>query len=397
VEAKMSIRFVNTDEYDRVQYIVTYCFPWLHEAPEESISNKAKRIVPENILGYYDESNTLMALAEDIPFKIMIDGTPMDMGGIAMVASLPEGRHDGHVANILKRWLEIMKDRGQTVSMLGPFSYEFYRKYGWELGFDRMNYTIPVEHLKTFNHKVGKIRPVTEEDVDELNDLYTIYASKHNGCAVRDKLLWTDSVLDDPFADRYGRYAYLWSRDDGTPGGYIIYTVKNNKMNIHEMIYNDVQAEEGLLWFIYSHQSQIDQVIWSTATDERLHLILPNPRIEMKLTSGMMFRVVDVGDALRKRRYPAGIDLSFDIEISDPIALWNQGAWNVNVSNGHVRIKKIDSASIKCDIQTFSQIFLGYLTAGEAEKLGKLKGEKSMIDAMGKSFLHSFTFNNNGF
>ncbi|MGC8683985.1 MAG: GNAT family N-acetyltransferase, partial [Athalassotoga sp.] len=103
---KMAIRFIKSDEYERAQQIVTYCFPWLHEVSDNLTSYKLQYIKPENVLGFYDdESDQLMALAEDIPFKIMINGSPMDMGGIAMVASLPEGRHAGHVALILKRWL----------------------------------------------------------------------------------------------------------------------------------------------------------------------------------------------------------------------------------------------------------------------------------------------------
>lgn len=393
----MPIRFVNLQEYERAQQIVTYCFPWLHEVSDESMSYKIQHIKPEYVLGFYDESDHLMALAENIPFKIMISGFPMDMGGIAMVASLPEGRHAGHVASILKRWIEIMRERGQTLSMLGPFSYEFYRKYGWELGFERMNYTIPIDRLKTFSHKTGHIRPFVKEDLNRLNDLYTMYAQNHNGCALRDETLWIDFVLNDPFSDKYKRYTYLWLYEDDTLGGYVIYTIKDNKMNIHEMIYKDIQAEEELLSFIYSHQSQIDQVIWSTSTDERLHLILPNPRIEMKLTTSMMFRVVDVENALIKRKYPDDLDVIFDMEISDQTVPWNQGPWHVHIFNGHADVKKIDMASARCDIQTFSQIFLGYMTAKDAARLGKLKGNEAQIEHMNKVFLPSVTFNNNGF
>ena len=394
----MAIRFIKSDEYERAQQIVTYCFPWLHEVSDNLTSYKIQYIKPENVLGFYDdESNQLMALAQDIPFKIMIDGSPMDMGGIAMVASLPEGRHAGHVASILKRWLEIMKDRGQTLSMLGPFSYEFYRRYGWELGFDRLNYSIQIERLKTFSHKTGHMKSFAKGDLDKLNDLYTIYAQTHNGCAIRDEITWTNFVLDDPFSDKYKRYTYLWFYDDGAFGGYIIYTVKDGKMNIHEMIYKDIEAEEGLLSFIYSHQSQIDQVIWSTATDEKLHIILPNPRVDMKLTTGMMFRVVDVENALTARKYQEDLNTAFDIEISDQFAPWNQGPWHIEISGGHAKVQKADKSSVECDIQTFSQIFLGYITPKDAVKLGKLKGKESQTDLMNKVFLPSVTFNNNGF
>ncbi len=393
----MTLRFIKPDEYERAQQIVTYCFPWLHEASEESISYKIQHIKTENVLGYYDENDNLMALVENIPFKIMIDGNPMDMGGIAMVSSLPEIRHGGNVATLLKRWLEIMKERGQTLSMLGPFSYEFYRKYGWELGFERMNYTIPIEYLNTFSHKTGNVRPITEEDIDKLDDIYISYAKKHNGCAVRDKTLWTDSVLNDPSMGKYKRYAYLWFYDDGTNGGYIIYNIRDNKMNVYEMMYKDLEAEKGLLNFMYSHQSQISHVKWSTAPDEMLHLILPNPRIEMNLSPGMMCRVVDVENALTKRRYYDVPDIDLKIQITDPIASWNNNGWEIHISKGYAHLNKCSEPTMQCDVQTFSQIFFGYITPTKAVKIGKLKGEEKEISLMDKIFSPSVTFNNNPF
>jgi len=209
--------------------------------------------------------------------------------------------------------------------------------------------------------------------------------------------LWSDFVLSDPFIGKYERYAYLWFYGDDTPGGYIIYIIKDGKMNIYEMIYKDSEAEKALLDFIYSHQSQISQVEWSTATDEPLRMMLPNPRIEMKLVPSMMFRVVDVENALIKRRYPSNVDIAFDIEISDPIAPWNQGPWHVHVSNGLAKVEKTISTAVRCDVQTFSQIFLGYSSVNDAERLGKIKGERQILESMGHLFKSSITFNNNGF
>jgi len=120
-----SIRFVDIDEYDRVQTIATYCFPWMHEASEKIASYLQRYVKPEYILGYYDQNDTLMAAVQALPFSIMLGGVAVKMGGIAMVSSMPEGRHGGRIAGLLKRWLEIMKERGQVVSMLGPFPLSF--------------------------------------------------------------------------------------------------------------------------------------------------------------------------------------------------------------------------------------------------------------------------------
>ena len=118
----------------------------------------------------------------------------------------------------------------------------------------------------------------------------------------------------------------------------------------------------------------------------------------MKLTPDMMFRVVDVKRALIQRRYPTDIDITFDIEISNPTVQWNQGVWHVNLSKGKVDVKRtICNAAVRCDIQTFSQIFLGYITPIEAESFNRLNGNKRIIETMNCIFKPSTTFNNNRF
>lgn len=393
----MRIRFVKKDDYDRVIQLNTYCFPWLNDF-RENVRVFLEKYIPEDaILGYYDESNILNAMLFILPFEIYIYGSIFNMGGIASVASMPEGRHGGRVAELLRTSLRVMKERGQTVSMLGPFSYEFYRKYGWELGFDRMNYTIPAENLDGFNKKVGSIRPFKEEDLDVLNSIYTEYAKKHNCCAVRNKVLWTDFVLQDPYGRNQPRYTYIWFNDKEVPRGYIIYHIKDGRMTIIEMVYLDQEAKEGLLWFLFAHQAQIKEVYWSTASDERLHLDFPNPRIKMELSPWMMFRVVDVKGALLNRKYSEATDLHFSISISDPNAEWNNKNFTVSIKDGNIEVEESNYGELSCTIQTFSQIFTGYITPKEAFTRKKLLGDAKVVEKIEKIFEKSYTFNNNPF
>ena len=391
------IKFVHREEYDRVLQLMTYCFPWLNDFKDRARMFLEKYIPEDAILGYYDESDVLNAMLFIIPFDIYIYGDVFSMGGIATVSSMPEGRHGGRVAELLKTSLNVMRERRQLVSMLGPFSYEFYRKYGWELGFERINYTIPVEHLDKFSKKIGTVKPFKDEDIDILDKIYTEYARVHNCCAVRNRLLWMDFVLQDPYGRNQPRYTYIWFNDKKEPRGYIVYSIRDNRMNIQEMIYLNQEAKEGLLWFLFVHQSQIKEVYWSTAPDERLHLDLPNPRIKMEISPGMMFRVVDVKEALLHRGYCADIDAHFSISIMDPVADWNNRSFLVDIEDSEINVSECDSAELSCSIQTFGQIFTGYVTPEEAFLHRKLTGDIKAVEQMARVFKMSYTFNNNPF
>jgi len=393
----LGIKLVSRKDGERAFQLITYCFPWFNEVKEKARELIDDFVSKDVILGYYDERGILNAMIAILPFDIYIYGSPLGMGGIGIVSSMPEGRHGGKVAGLLKNSLQIMRDRKQFVSMLGPFSYEFYRKYGWELSFERLNYDIPIHHFSEFNKKSGSIRPFKDDDLEAVNAIYTEYARKHNCCIIRDKALWTDFMLDDSRTKKYPKYTYLWTDADNNPGGYIIYTIKEDKMNIHEMVYLDQRAKEGLFWFIFAHQSQVDNVYWSTSSDERLYLDLTNPRVGMGLTPGMMFRVVDVKNALLSRCYDKNTEAKFSISISDPDAEWNNKNFLIELEEGEIDVEECEAGEVSCTIQTFSQIFTGYVTPGEALLHNKLIGELKAIEEMNKIFYKSYTFNNNLF
>ena len=393
----MEIKLVPREDCEHALKLATYCFPWFSEIGEQARELIDGFVSKDIILGHYDEYGFLNAMIAILPFNIYIYGSPLGMGGIGIVSSMPEGRHGGNIAELLKNSLQIMRSRKQFVSMLGPFSYEFYRKYGWELSFDRLNYNIPIDHFSKFNKKLGFMKPFKDNDLETLNAIYTEYARKHNCCIIRDKTLWTDFILNDFYIKSCPKHTYLWADTDNNYKSYIVYSIKENTMNIHEMVYLDQQAKEGLLWFIFAHQSQVDNIYWSTSSDERIYLDLANPRVGMELSPGMMFRVVDVKNALLSRDYDKDIEAKFSISISDPDAKWNNKKFLIELEEGKINVEECEAGEVSCTIQTFSQIFTGYVTPEEALSHKKLTGELKAIEEMDKIFYKSYTFNNNSF
>jgi predicted acetyltransferase len=390
----MIIKQIDPKDYDRVQEVSTYCFSWMHQIQDKLKLYLEKYVKPEYTLGLYDDGK-LMSHIVTFPYYIYIQGKSFSMGGIGLVASMPEVRHSGQILNLLKESLKIMRERGQYLSMLGPFSYEFYRKAGYEIAFQKLEYEIPIDYLKTFK-SFYKIKVITVSDIPVMEGLYEEFGKSHNGCTIRDEMQWSNFILDHPWNDEFKIHSYL-CKDENDIKGYIIFKIKNDEMIISEMMYSDLLALDTLLRFIYSHESQVKKVRYSSTLDDKIQYIMPNPNVPRKISSGMMFRVVDVREALRLRKYEVENDLVIKINVIDKCAPWNESPFELSIKNGCALVSECCDYDISCDIQTFSQIFIGYINAMDNFYLNRIQGSTEAILKMDKIFKKSITFNNNGF
>src|SRR5699024_8661840 len=115
-----------------------------------------------------------------IPLSSYIHGHSISMGGISSVATWPEYRRQGMVKHLLKHVLTYMKQHGQTISFLHPFSFAFYRQYGWEYTFTEKKYAIPLKNLKRNWEVNGYVRRV-QSNLYPLKKVYEDYAKQYTG------------------------------------------------------------------------------------------------------------------------------------------------------------------------------------------------------------------------
>lgn len=363
----LEIKFVADKYEDPMKHILSYCFGLPPEFGEEFISETFQS---DNCLGCFD-GDRLGALLCISPFDMYFHGETVLMGGIGAVSTLPEYRHCHCASNMLIKSLEIMKERGYTFSALGPFSYEFYRKYGWELGFHSKKYNIRVDDLGGLGVGRGVFRPLNLDDIPRVKSLYESFISKYNGAIRRDEKTW-NSKLNVQGKDR--DYAYGYSRQGDGLHGYIFYSIENRKLYIRELIYDSLDTKLELMRFVYNHSAQVETVIWDAPQDDNTMLMLANPRIGQTINPGMMIRVVDVKKALEAYDFPLLYRGSIAIKIQDKWAPWNDGVFNILIKKGSATVEKVTDISphIECDIQTFSQIMSGYIGMKEAIEIGEI-------------------------
>src|SRR5699024_11115297 len=167
---------------------------------------------------------------------------------VSAVATWPEFRRSGMVKYLLFHSLKYMKQKGQTISYLFPFSFAFYRKYGWEIAFADKEYTIPMERLSKVVNGHGYVRR-RKTDIPLLNAIYSTYAKTFNGMLVRDEKWWNERIFNEE-----SHIAVSYNEKDN-PNGYIHFNVKEDTIRVKEMAYTSMNGRNLLLRFIANHDS----------------------------------------------------------------------------------------------------------------------------------------------
>ena len=148
-----------------------------------------------------------------------------------------------------------MKDNGQTISFLYPYSIPYYRKQGWEIVSDQMTFSIKDTQLPHKRPVEGMIERVNIDDED-MKNIYKYFAMQHHGALIRGEFEWQEYWrwdTDDMMA------AVYYSKEE-KPLGYVIYYIENDIMHIKEIIYLNPEAKNGIWNFISAHYSMVTEV-----------------------------------------------------------------------------------------------------------------------------------------
>lgn len=334
----------------------------------------------------------LAAQATVLELSTYIAGKPFAMGGIAGVATWPEYRRQGFVGKLLVHMLDEMRKKGQTISFLHPFSYGFYRKYGWETYTEHKTYSIQTAQLPPRIAYNGRIERVS--GYESIYDVYEAYAQKYNGTLARTKTWWKYRIrVEKPSQIAVYRDA------NGEVQGYLIYEVKQKELKVDELVCLTGEANAALWSFIAQHDSMIEKVTITVPIDDHVTDMLPDPRIKQEVVPYTMGRIVNVEAFLAQYPFLAGDQTdSFNLQISDEHAPWNNGCFEVSVSeSGQASIKRIEDANtnaetINLGIGALTMLLLSYRKGGELSYLNRIHGGLKTINRLQNRIPERTTF-----
>lgn len=311
-----------------------------------------------------------------IPAAIQIGSARVAMGGLGNVSTLPDAQNHGYATALIQDTLQVLRAWGLCTSVLFPFSFSFYRKFGYELGGNQCQYWSRPRNIPAFAER-RHCRTATTEDLPACSTLYAQHSSIRSCGLVRDEERWRGLLTN-------GHQALIYAREHAE--GYLLYNEEIDAhglkvLRVKELVAGSPESGRGLIGFLAAFDG--DTIEWSTTPADlwALGLMCPvaplregyKPRGIATVRPMFQFRVIDVLEAVKARSAEmAWLDGELSLIIQDELNPDNTQPLAISCSGGTVQIVRGHHTQhcMEANIRVFSQIYCGYLTPTEAVSQG---------------------------
>jgi len=309
------------------------------------------------------EPGRIASIVRIIPYTIWVGGKDLRMGGIGGVATWADCQGKGYAGRLMRQSVAVMRERGEIVSALYPFSHRYYRKFGWETAGQRLFLS---EFTQADVHRYEErdwVRACLDDaDFESVQKVYQSYASGYNGMVVRDSDNWKRRLkgLSDA-----GGQAYLIEHD-GKPLGYFFCVNRAtapgaNESQTHEFACLSHEAYRALFGFLSALPTNVKSISLAAPGIPSLLDHFKEPFVSIRCQQTFQFRIVDVQKGLAERGYDLDLAGRLTLSLRDECGDWNNGTWTLDFEQGRCEVRKAPSgdADVQMTIQDLSRLFIG--------------------------------------
>ncbi len=313
--------------------------------------------------GYFLDTGEMTSAMAANHYTVNFSGHDVPFVGIGGVVTLPEYRRTGAIRKIFEKLLRDERASGCIFSGLYPFSHEFYRKFGYELGYVKRTYTIPLSALEKFSAACDVRMLLPDDDRSHLVPVYDVYYKRYSTCIKRNTDLMEYITRSNPYEKNDYTYALY---ENGQAVSYISFTPKRVDEMFH-MIVKDYaflskDAFFKLLGFLNRLNAQFSDVEIVITDDIPILSLVDSPYDVSEAAAYIyMTRVLNTEKALSLMHMEE--NSRFVIEVTDDFLPENSGRWLVTPSKAE---KTNEQADVSMSIQTFSQLAVGFISFDEA-------------------------------
>lgn len=278
---------------------------------------------------------------------------------IGGVGTRPECRRGGGVRQIFEEAFREAPERGWAVSLLHPFSFSYYRQFGYEKISDQLIVEFPITALAHLPRVSGLTR-LTADNASDAVSVYNTFAKGRNLLMARDERYYNPDC-----------HTYIYYCELGQPAGYITVEVdkllyvnhhEQGVLHVKEYAFTSPEALRALLGFVRVFEGEVERV--------KLHDCGMCPELDLTLrrythtrytpVPDIMGRILSVEAVLNAIEYPREAG-HFSVRVEDSL-FFTRGIYEVEYANGKCSIVRREDGAwdISADMPAFTQLVYGY-------------------------------------
>ncbi|MFD4632896.1 GNAT family N-acetyltransferase [Streptomyces sp. NPDC058284] len=337
-------------------------------------------------LGVWD-GETCVGTAGAFSFRLAVPGGALvDAAGVTMVGVSATHRRRGILTSMMRRQLDDVRARGESVAVLTASEPAIYGRFGYGAATRQMKADIDTT-------RVGLSLPAGVDDVhlryakpadvhDACEALYARRVTERPGMLARQPG-WERLGLLDPPSERGGASPLqcVVAERAGELVGYARFAVKpewewkgpKGVVQLRDLEALDPAANAALWRFLFGIDLTTSVVVRNRPVDDALlWLVSDIRRCDVTVRDSLHVRLVDVGAALEARTYQTPLDVVFEVE--DAFCPWNEGRWRLTGdAKGASCERTEDAAELALSIQELGAAYLGGVPLTSLAAAGRVR------------------------
>ena len=330
----MEIRLLRPEEAEKHFRCSAISFIWPLDITTETLSDDPR-------MGVFDDDGTLMAELTFVPHEVTYCGNTLTTVMIDEVISLPANRRSGYIRKLFEELEKMAPQEKWDIGTLNPFSWSYYRKFGYDRALSVMSLNVPMRSLERFERNCD-VKLNEGALTEDLRRLYNNFCQNKHLKFLRKN---GKHYQENPYGTC--EYTYIWYDKSGAPRSYVIYNVDRSQrtVRVKEIIYDSPESLAGILGFLRNHDGQTDFVDFDELpTGSPLDVVLGDyDRSKSSVRSVLAGRVYNLQSVLERNSYPQEHG-AFRLLSHDSMAQ-NNGLFEVEYQNGKAQVSRINSGA----------------------------------------------------
>ena len=335
-----------------------------------------------------------------IPFTMRANGNAVALAGVSTVGTQPEYRRQGLLRRIQTQAFADMRDRGQSVAALWASQAAIYQRYGYAMTTVLRSYHVDTTDIG-FHDGVwgsGCVERLSVNDAfDVIKSIYIRFVENRTCYLHRSKALWLQNAMEE-IEGQGPIHAGVHYDEEGKADGYIIYTLRANKVDhatrgqeiiIRDMAWLSIDGYRSM-WEWLKRHDLVGRVSYQTAAaDDPAVELFAEPRLLHGVDhEGIWLRVVDATSALGDRAYSSEGEITIGLT-DDPLTPWNNRSIRLEASPEGAHVTSSKSADLQTSAKALASLYSGFRTARQLRAWGLIEGEDHVIDTADRLFASS--------